>query len=271
MSMPELPEVATCANVLHDLIGGKIITDIVAGEKGVYRSGGPKKLDFKGVTFPQKIVRIFHRGKKIVFQLKKGFMVSFLGMEGRWILEEGKHTCIILCLDKGNIYFDDTRHFGVLLFATEPEDYEAIFKDVGLDLLNDRALITAETWRETLSSSRLKNKEIGDFLLEQKYFAGVGNYLKSEILYRTRISPYRTLGTLSEREMERLRRKTFLTIDESYAAGGLTIATYRNPLDEMGTYTVRVYGLDEDSKGNIVERVVLKDGRTTYWVPAVQK
>jgi glutamate dehydrogenase/leucine dehydrogenase len=32
-----------------------------------------------------------------------------------------------------------------------------------------------------------------------------------------------------------------------------------------------IYGNDQDPAGNKVQRLETKDGRTTYWVPAIQK
>ena len=38
--------------------------------------------------------------------------------------------------------------------------------------------------------------------MNQKYLSGIGNYLKSEILYESKISPLRTLEFLSRQDLE---------------------------------------------------------------------
>src|SRR6185369_5093319 len=47
----------------------------------------------------------------------------------------------------------------------------------------------------------LPREEIADVLLEQSIFAGVGNIIKNEVLFRTRTSPFKTVGRLSARTL----------------------------------------------------------------------
>jgi len=50
------------------------------------------------------------------------------------------------------------------------------------------------------------SREIGEALLDQQVIAGVGNILRIEILFRSRIHPLRRVGSLSKREKEELLR-----------------------------------------------------------------
>jgi formamidopyrimidine-DNA glycosylase len=50
-----------------------------------------------------------------------------------------------------------------------------------------------------LSDSRITKKPICDIITDQKIFNGVGNYLRSELLYRAKIPPFTTVGTLLTR------------------------------------------------------------------------
>jgi endonuclease-8 len=43
--------------------------------------------------------------------------------------------------------------------------------------------------------------EIVDLLLDQTIFAGVGNIIKNEVLFRTRTSPFKTIRDLSPRRL----------------------------------------------------------------------
>jgi endonuclease-8 len=51
---------------------------------------------------------------------------------------------------------------------------------------------------------KFKDKKIGIILLNQSAIAGIGNILRNEILFRARINPERTVGTLSEVEVEKI-------------------------------------------------------------------
>jgi endonuclease-8 len=49
---------------------------------------------------------------------------------------------------------------------------------------------------------RCRTAEIGDVLLDQEIFAGVGNIIKNEVLFRTRTSPFARIGQLSPRKLK---------------------------------------------------------------------
>ena len=220
-------------------------------------------------------------------------MVSSLGMEGHWQYKEGKHSGIRF--DIGTVqenknsassssqtssnnspsyktehylYYDDSRHFGTLDIVKTSEELRELFKNVGSDLMRD--FISIEQYYEVLTRPRLKNKTIMSFLLEQKYFAGVGNYLRSEILYACKLSPKRTLGSLVPTDIGNLYRNTLTILGESLKCGGLTIATYWDPDGRVGTFKVKVYGKDKDPNGNTVEQLKDEHGRTVHWVPQIQ-
>lgn len=52
--------------------------------------------------------------------------------------------------------------------------------------------------------SKFREEKIGSILLDQKVIGGIGNILRNEILFRTKISPERKIGSLSEEEIERI-------------------------------------------------------------------
>lgn len=166
------------------------------------------------------------------------------------------------------LYYDDSRHFGSLEVVKTPEEVKKLLKDVGPDLLQD--YIPIEQYYEVLTRPRLSSKTVMAFLLEQKYFSGVGNYLRSEILYACKLSPKRTLGSLNPEDIGNLYRNTLTILGESLKCGGLTIATYWDPEGRVGTFKVKVYGKDKDPYGNTVEQLKDEHGRTVHWVPQIQ-
>ena len=48
------------------------------------------------------------------------------------------------------------------------------------------------------------NKTIAEFLMDQSMCAGIGNYLKAEILYDAAISPHRIVKSLDSEEFNKL-------------------------------------------------------------------
>ena len=149
-------------------------------------------------------------------------------------------------------------------------------KEQGPDLL-ERALtkeITPAEWARILGKSSLRKRQICKVLLDQDVIAGIGNYLKAEILYAARIRPDRIISSLSAEELEQLRVAAHTIIVESYRSGGLTIENFQAPDGAKGLFRVKVYGKKTDPEGRPVitsgPEDGLKDGRKTHWVPDYQ-
>lgn len=279
--MPEGAEVRRVADALHEKISGKWIRTIKVNDRSRYFKIGGIEGMFN-ISFPIFISCINAKGKKIIFEClgkskesPKIFLVSSLAMTGRWQYHEGEHSGIELELadkkdSKSNFstFFDDQRHFGALHICFSKDELNIVLGAVGPDLLSED--ISFEQYNEVVSNKRLALKQVCGFLLEQKYFSGVGNWVRAEVLYEARISPHRTLGSLSEEEKYLLYYYSIKILRNAYEVHGLTISNYIDPEGELGTYDVKVYGKDKDPLGNEVVREVLDDKRTIHWVPKIQ-
>ena len=298
--MPEGPEVHTIADWLESQVVGYTLHKIKYNETSRYGKLKPicdstgeqlfddtdkpllKEVGLEGLLelkdlLPLTITEIAAKGKKIIFLLEgkdtSVFLVSSLMMEGKWQWEQGKHSDLWLVVsspsgEKHNLYFDDSRHFGTIEIVFGEQNLLIRLKEVGPDLLTDE--ITDREWLSKIRNGRIKNKKIGLFLMEQKYFSGIGNYLRAEILYAAKISPHRILSSLSDQEALCLLSKSCSLIRESYEAQGATLATYRNPHGGKGGFQVLVYGKKTDPDGNPVIAEDIGDKRSTHWVPSIQ-
>ena len=103
-------------------------------------------------------------------------------------------------------------------------------------------------------------------LLDQSFAAGVGNWIADEVLYQARIDPRRRARELSLDEVRRLRSKL-----------RSIIATSVKSLNDSSRYPKRwLFHSRWDGAGAVTERgetirYVTLGGRTTAWVPAVQR
>ncbi len=218
----------------------------------------------------QKIIRVSCCGKLIIFIMEKGYLASSLGMTGSWIFEEGSYTKAVLQTSVGNVYYNDLRGFGKLSYGGE-DMLEKRLSRIGFDLL-DISLqggFNPQEWEEILNHASPR-KNISIFLLDQKPIAGIGNYLRAEILYRAKISPFRTVRSLNKEEKERLRITAQETIVQAYNSNGLTIKDYVDPQGEKGRFVCFVYGRSKDPLGNPIKKKQLS-GRTIHYVEEIQK
>jgi formamidopyrimidine-DNA glycosylase len=108
--------------------------------------------------------------------------------------------------------------------------------------------------------------------MDQKIICGVGNYLKAECLYFSKLSPHRLTSSLTDEDLKNLNSVIKKVIKTSYETGGATIYTFSNYDGEKGDYTKRfaVYNQAQDPLGHEVKRETTRDGRTTFWVPTIQ-
>jgi len=85
------------------------------------------------------------------------------------------------------------------------------FIDVPLDLLYDwRADVMSDQWDPRLALKKLRAEPetlVCDALLDQDIFAGVGNIIKNEVLFRIRVHPLSTVGALPAAKLRELVRE----------------------------------------------------------------
>lgn len=275
--MPEGPEVTIVAENLNEVLKNHYVINFYATDNGRYR----KKLPDNSVPFsealPLKVKNVFNKGKLIYFLFEKNFsMINTLGMSGVWRKKKEKHTCLELEYSKTKtgetkrLYFVDQRHFGTIKFFTKEEDLEKKLKEIGPDMLNDPKM-NLEIFKERLE--KYKHWNIVKALMCQKIISGIGNYLKSESLYHAKLSPFLKVEDLKEEQFYQLYQSIRLKIVSSYNEGGVSIKNFSDIDDKKGQYHFRfeVYCEKFDKLGNKVEKVVLGDNRSTYYVPSIQK
>ena len=83
--------------------------------------------------------------------------------------------------------------------------------DTDLDELYDwSADVMSDDWDPAAARKKLKEKPdmlVCDALLNQEIFAGVGNIIKNEVLFRIRVHPESTVGALPPRKLSQLIRE----------------------------------------------------------------
>lgn len=265
--MPEGPE---CRRVYEGLtshcMNRKLTKVEVLG--GRFLKTPPVGLD--SLELPLEVVGGGVKGKFIWLELEGAMSIWItLGMSGFWSIYKKPHAHIKFEFSDGlELYFIDQRRFGTLKFASKVE-LDAKLKSLGVDALNDTSATVYDTLR---AFEKVPNKTVAEALMNQALFAGIGNYIKCEMLYRSRISPHRLVKDLTDIEIQSLWDYNKLISRASYAQGGASIRNYRQVTDETGSFVFEfeVYGKSEDPLGNRVIREKTADGRTTHWVPSLQ-
>ena len=278
--MPEGPEVTIVAEGLEEILKDKYIINFGVTDNGRYRNKSPDNSVLFSDSLPLLVEKVENKGKLIYFTFSskkdKFYMVNTLGMSGVWKRRKEKHTCFFFeysssleSEEREKLYFIDQRHFGTIKFLTTKQDLEKKLKELGPDMLNDPKM-NYKLFKERLL--KYKHWNIVKALMCQKIISGIGNYLKSESLYHARLSPFLKVEDLSEEQFYNLYQSIRLKIVSSYNQGGVSVKNFADVDDKKGQYhfTFQVYCEKYDKKGNKVEKVVLDDKRSTYYVPSLQ-
>lgn len=272
--MPEGPEVKILVDQLNKKLKNSTILSLEINS-GRYSKKKPDKYDNFLLTLPTKISSINCKGKFIWFVLENEWMIwNTLGMSGGWKNVKTKHSHLTLLTERsGNdleLYFDDYRNFGTFKFMNNKSDLDRKLKDLGCDVLGNE--FTKEYCLNVLNKKINQKKTLPQVLMNQKQFCGVGNYLKSEILYECKISPHRLIEDLIDNEKELIFKNTKEIAYKSYKKGGASVRDFSDLDNEKGLYTniLKVYFQKKDPLGNKVIKEQTKDKRTTHWVPEIQ-
>ena len=144
--MPELPEVETVVKAINKSIESKTISELnIINNK--LRWPIDKQLSVN--TKNQDILKIYRRGKHIIFKLTNGYILIHLGMTGiikyldkdqKKKIEKHDHYDIRL-KDKNILRYNDVRKFGSIHWSKNMEDHFLI-KNLGVEPLSKNLNIT---------------------------------------------------------------------------------------------------------------------------------
>lgn len=272
---PEGPEVKRIVDQMREIVVGKSIHEFTFCSGRYLKKEPDGYQDFKK-SLPIQILDVKCKGKFIYFELEGDRSIwNTLGLTGGWSkniasAEDDQFVRAIVDFDdSAPIFFSDMRNFGTLKFVKSKQELTDKLDSLGPDIL-------VEDLSDLIFRSKLKNrgtKTLPEILMDQSVISGIGNYIKAEALYLSKLSPHRLAGTLTDAEIVCLNRAIHSVIRESYKTGGSTFKTYADFNGDVGTFTDRfmVYGRKKDPQGNPVIREETKDKRTTHWVPKIQK
>ena len=223
--MPELPEVDSYRTGLAKTMKGWK----VSGGKVIWSNASDSNFDnIKG----QQITGFDRRGKYLIINLDLDNIIIHLRMTGRIDITSNKtpkYTTVEINFDNGQkLCLVDYRKFGRVWAI---ENIEEIVGHLGIEPLSKE--FTTKKFKELLEK---RTGRIKSLLLNQRFIAGIGNYLADEILFRASIHPLRKANTLSQNEKEKLHKSIRYIIKKSIDYGGTTFLTFRGPEGKKGEF-----------------------------------
>lgn len=272
--MPEGPEIKRAADDVAQAIAGRVATEVFFA----FDHLKPYEEKLTG----QKITAVEARGKAILVRFANGLNIySHNQLYGRWIISPANtspNTNRQLRLAIHN------RHQSALLYSAS--DIEVLREDeldshpflskLGPDLLDES--VTIEHVVDRFMHKQFYRRRLTSLLLDQEFLAGMGNYLRSEVLFVAGVHPSLRPVDCSPHQIRELARAAVSLARQSYQTEGITndLAVVER-LREEG-YNFDQYRFWVFNRGNEpcfkCGTPIIKDsagGRRLYFCPTCQK
>lgn len=280
--MPELPEVETCRRVLRRVLQGHKIVDVDAVPDTIVFGNHPPE-EIRQALLGRVVNEIGRHGKFWWIEFDSHpWLYGHLGMSG-WIRELGEPTARLREHGKKPLDDDNGRPRFLKLLLTSETGARVCLTDgrrlarvwLGNDPGNQKPIqgLGPDVFENPRSSDEVhailkkRTAPIKALLLDQKLFAGIGNYLADEVLFQSGIAPSRLGKDTSKDEVELLLSKITSVIRTAIEVGADS-----DKFPEDWLFHTRWGGAKgvEQYQGEPVLRETI-GGRTTAWVPTRQK
>ena len=219
LSMPEGPEIRRAADRLGKALIGRRIENCnlpyttFIGREHLIRD--------------QIVIDVTSQAKAMLIRFENGWtMYSHNQLYGRWtvnlVTTENRMKRTLraeLCTEKHAVRLWSATDIDLLPTAEEP--LHAFLAKLGPDVLNEN--VTEDDLYVQLSSKKCFRKKGATLMLEQRSFAGLGNYLRSEILFSAGVHPDDRPCDLPENTLKKWAHAIKSVTVQAYQTGGVTV------------------------------------------------
>jgi formamidopyrimidine-DNA glycosylase len=280
--LPELPEVEAARLIARRAAVGRRIARVwCADDPIVFDRVAPGRI--RRALLGRRVLAVHRHGKHLWLELdRRPWPCLHFGMTGGHFtpgrksvkLESSgerppapgwppRFAKLRLTFDDGSeLVFADARRLGRVRLRHDPA------AEPPISLLGFDALVGLPTVRAFADLLRRRSAPIKAVLLDQSVAAGVGNWIADEVLYQAGIDPRRAASSLGDDEARRLRARIRSVVGTAVRYNSDSDRFPRSWLfhDRWG----RNRALATTSRGQPI-RYATVGGRTTAWVPAVQR
>lgn len=225
--MPEGPEVRRHADALALALTPHPIVSLSARTKAAKAWLAERP----GLLEGRRVQSVRSRGKNLIGRVEGGYyFYSHLMMWGRWHVFAGDAPPEVDKRERARIVVPDA---AALLFSApvfeigqgDPMQQVEFLRLLGPDTLPypGESPFDASCFQSRLLASPHRERTIGAALLDQTILAGIGNYLRAEILFVCRLDPWRTVADLTLDDLGCLSRTIPTVVARAYATGGVTV------------------------------------------------
>lgn len=216
--MPEGPEIRLAADRVARILVGREIVDAALEL--------PSLRKFETRLTGSTVTAVDTRGKAMLTRFDNGLtLFSHNQLYGLWYTT--RRPQMPKTTRQLRVALHTDTHSALLYSASAIEVLTAtgvarhpFLKRLGPDILDPS--LTAEDVATRLLAPAFRNRGLGNLYLQQGYLAGIGNYLRSEILWYAQVNPMVRPAALDTAAVDQLAKQTLLIARRSYRTRGVT-------------------------------------------------
>jgi formamidopyrimidine-DNA glycosylase len=289
--MPELPEVEVVKRSLTNKVQNLIIKEVKINDHRLrYHVNKNEIRKIIGL----KLKKIERRSKFLLFFFSKDIiMLVHLGMTGKFFFinkkdtkfktsfyydinneKDKKHDRVVFFLNNNQkLIYNDVRKFGFIKFFNSKN----INNNLHLNNLGPEPLAEEFNYAYFKKYITGRNRQIKSIIMDQKFVSGIGNIYANEILFLSKVRPYRKVKTIKNFELKKIVKFTKSVLNSSIKLGGSSIKDFSSSNGKKGSFQqhFNVYGKKGEScsnkncKNKIFKSVI--SNRSTFFCLKCQK
>jgi formamidopyrimidine-DNA glycosylase len=246
--MPELPEVEIVRQSLNKKIKQKRVKKVIIRNRNL-RFLIPN--NFKSYIKNKKIIKVERFSKYLIIHFLEGdYCLVHLGMSGTIHIVDKfnsskftntsfyhspilpkKHNHVELEFDNFKVIYNDPRRFGFFQLIENRNALKQRFKHLGPEPFDKKFNLNY-----LLGFFKYKNRDIKSFLLDQRFVSGIGNIYASEILFSSKIDPFKKAKLLTKNECKKIILNSKKILYRAIIKGGSSIRNFQDISGTMGGY-----------------------------------
>lgn len=263
--MPEGPEIRRAADALAAAVIDQPLTEV--------GFAFPQLKHYRDRLIGERIIAIEPRGKALLTHFSNGLtLYSHNQLYGVWKVVKAGETPETKRDLRVRL---ETADRAILLYSAsditvgprEEIEQHPFLQRIGPDVLD--MTLTVAAVEQRLLSPAFRRRQLGGMLLDQAFLAGLGNYLRAEILWQAELAPQHKPQDLAPETLQRLAEALLAVPRLSYQT--------RGQVDENrhhgALFSFKVFhrsGEPCERCGAMIERTTLSS-RPFYWCPGCQK
>ena len=246
--MPELPEVEIVRQSLNKKINNKKVKNVIVRNRNLRF-----KIPSNFVTFlkDKKIINVKRFSKYLILCLSNDqYCLLHLGMSGTIHIKNDiqknlftntsfyssptlptKHNHVEIIFKNLKVIYNDPRRFGFFEIIKSSSSLKKRFNKFGPEPFQPKFNLKYIT-----TYFKGKKKNIKNFLIDQNFVSGIGNIYASEILFLSKINPFKKADLIKKKDYKKILINSKKVLKRAIKKGGSSIRDFKNTLGKKGSF-----------------------------------